>query len=263
MTVGRIDLRNVSVTFVSRSGQPYPAVANVNLMVDSGQFLCLLGPSGCGKSTLLNIIAGFEHPTRGEALMDGMPIKGPDTRRTMIFQNVQGALMPWLSAGENVGFGLRLRGMPKSERAETVSRYLRLVGLERHATKFPFELSGGMKQRVQIARALANDPEVLLMDEPFGSLDAHTRGVLQRELLGIWGEMHKTIIFVTHDVIESVLLADRVAVMAPGPNAHIVRLLDIDCPRPRLISDPAVGSLAHQIEELIQPTVGTVGEIAR
>ena len=250
-----IDIRDVSVTFASRSGLPYRALANVSLTVQAGQFLCLLGPSGCGKSTLLSVIAGFERPTSGEILMDGVPITRPDTRRAMIFQNVQGALMPWLSAVDNVAFGLRLRGMSKDERIEKAAKYLKLVGLERHASKFPFELSGGMKQRVQIARALANDPEVLLMDEPFGSLDAHTRGVLQRELLAIWSKMRTTIIFVTHDVIESVLLADRVAVMAPGPDAHIVKVLDVVCVRPRLISDPAVGQLAHEIEELIQPTI--------
>ena len=135
--MGRIDLRDISVTFASRSGQAYRALANVSLTVESGQFLCLLGPSGCGKSTLLNIIAGFERPSSGEALMDGSPIVGPDTRRAMIFQNVQGALMPWLSTIQNVAFGMRLRGIPEAERTETASRYLRLVGLERHATKFP------------------------------------------------------------------------------------------------------------------------------
>jgi NitT/TauT family transport system ATP-binding protein len=259
--VGTIDLRNVSVTFVGRTGQPYRAVEDVNLKIDDSRFLCLLGPSGCGKSTLLNIIAGFERPSSGEALMDGAPINGPSTRRAMIFQNVQGALLPWLSASENVAFGLRMRGVPKHERASKALRYLRLVGLEGHEAKFPFELSGGMKQRVQIARALANDPEVLLMDEPFGSLDAYTRGVLQRELLGIWAEMRKTIIFVTHDVIESVILADRVAVMGPGPGSRIISLVDIDCPRPRRISDPAIGGLARQIEDLIQPTVKSGGEV--
>jgi NitT/TauT family transport system ATP-binding protein len=250
-----IDVRNVGKTFIRRRGGEVMALENVDLTIEPSEFVCLLGPSGCGKSTLLNMIAGFEKPTRGEILVGGVPIRGPDTKRTMIFQDVQRSLFPWLTVRENVEFGLRMRGVSRLRRRVTASRYLELVGLQAQAEQMPFELSGGMKQRVQLARALANDPETLLMDEPFGSLDAQTRAVLQLELEAIWQETRKTIVFVTHDILESVRLADRIVVMSAGPNARVLRVITVDLARPRRLGTPEVGTLVQTIEALIQPVL--------
>jgi NitT/TauT family transport system ATP-binding protein len=253
--MGAIEIRNVGKTFLRRRGGEVVALENVSLAIRPSEFVCLLGPSGCGKSTLLNMIAGFEKPTRGEILVGGVPIRGPGTNRTVIFQDVQRSLFPWLTVRDNVEFGLRMRGVPTSERRAVSARHLELVGLQEQAEQMPFELSGGMKQRVQLARALANDPEILLMDEPFGSLDAQTRAMLQVELEAIWEGTRKTVVFVTHDIQEAIRLADRIVVMSAGPRARVLRVIPVDLPRPRSLAMPEVDALAQTIEALIQPVL--------
>ncbi len=206
------------------------ALDRVSLGIEEGTFISLLGPSGCGKSTLLNMIAGFIEKSGGRILIDGKDVDGPGGDRGMVFQEY--ALFPWLTAIENISFVQKLKGVGKSERMASAAHYLNMVGLSAHASKFPAELSGGMKQRVAIARALANAPSVLLMDEPFGALDAHTRETLQDELLAIWEADRKTVIFVTHSVSEAVFLSDRVVLMGANPG-HMREVFNIDLPRPR------------------------------
>jgi NitT/TauT family transport system ATP-binding protein len=198
--------------------------------VRKGEFICLIGASGCGKSTLLRLAAGFEIPTTGEALMWGMPIAGPGPSRGMVFQDY--GLFPWLTVRDNVGFGPRSRGRPKQEIKETTERFIELVGLQNFADLYPHQLSGGMKQRVAIARVLANDAELVLMDEPFGALDAMTRERLQDELVELWSRSGLTVLFVTHAIEEAIFLADRVVVMSPGPG-RIDSEYAIDLKRPR------------------------------
>jgi NitT/TauT family transport system ATP-binding protein len=201
-----------------------------DLDVADHEFVCLLGPSGCGKSTLLNIVAGFLAPSSGTVLVDGRPVTAPGADRGVVFQEY--VLFPWLTVAANVEFGLVLKGLPAAERRRTVVRYLDLVGLGAHAEKFPVQLSGGMKQRVAIARALANNPAIILMDEPFGALDAQTREVLQDELSRIQRVEHKTILFVTHSIREAVYLADRVVVITSAPG-RIKQVFPIKLPELR------------------------------
>lgn len=229
----------------------YIVVRDINLTVDEGEFVCLLGPSGCGKSTLLNIIAGFESATAGEVSLDGRHITGPGSERVVFFQDANAALFPWMTAEENVRFGLRMRRVNGGQQKELVDRYLDLVGLSEDRKKFPPQLSGGMRQRIQIARGLALDPRILLMDEPFGALDALTRRRMQDELLHIWESTRKTIVFVTHDIGESITLADRVAVMTRGPAATFRDIVSIHLPRPRDPVDPEFGHLFRSIEALL------------
>lgn len=206
------------------------AIKGFNLEVKRGEFVCLVGPSGCGKTTLLRIIAGLEEPTSGQMLLEGNPIEGAGSDRGMVFQEF--ALFPWRSVRRNVEFGLELKDVAKKKRHEISQRYIDLVGLRGFEDSHPYELSGGMKQRVGIARALANDPAILLMDEPFGALDAQTRNQMQKELLRIWEETGKTIVFVTHSVDEAVFLSDRIIVMSPRPGT-VADKFDIDLKRPR------------------------------
>lgn len=206
------------------------ALNNVNLEIKKGEFLALVGPSGCGKSTFLDIVAGLTKPTSGTVYIDGKPIGGTALDRGIVFQGY--ALFPWRTALENVEFPLEVKGIPKSERENIARKNLSLVGLSGFEGRHPHELSGGMKQRVAIARALAYNPDILLMDEPFGALDAQTRDILQVELLKIWGETHKTILFVTHSIDEAVFLAERVAIMTARPGV-IKNIVDIDLPRQR------------------------------
>jgi len=212
--------------------------------VAKGEFVCLIGASGCGKSTLLRILAGFEQPTRGDALMWGMPIAGPAPARGMVFQDY--GLFPWLNVRRNIGFGPASRGRPAAEVRETVERFIALVGLQRFAEAFPHQLSGGMKQRVAIARVLANDAELVLMDEPFGALDAMTRERLQDELLEIWRRTGLTVVFVTHSIEEAIFLADRVVVMSPGPG-RIDSEMRIELPRPRDVSAPEFNDIRREL----------------
>ena len=210
----RVRIEGVHKAF-TLDGRSTPALVDINLEVQAGELLCLLGPSGCGKSTLLNIVAGFLPPTRGRVLVDATPITGPGPERGVVFQEY--VVFPWLTVAQNVEFGPRLAGMDAARCREIAARYLDMVGLREHSTKFPVQLSGGMKQRVAIARALANNPSIVLMDEPFGALDAQTREVMQEELSRIQRVEHKTTVFVTHSIREAVYLADRLVVMTSAP----------------------------------------------
>lgn len=206
------------------------ALEDFNLEVQEGEFVCLLGPSGCGKTTVLRIVAGLENKTSGTVMIHGKEVGSFRPRVGMVFQEF--ALFPWRSAKKNVEFGLEVKGVPESERTAISTKYLDLVGLRGFEVAYPKELSGGMKQRVAIARALANEPEVLLMDEPFGSLDAQTRNLMQRELLRIWSTARKTVLFVTHSVDEAVYLADRIVIMTARPG-KVREIIDVPLERPR------------------------------
>jgi NitT/TauT family transport system ATP-binding protein len=248
MDAGVVEIRGVSKRFDTRRAQTL-ALDGINLCVREGEFLCIVGPSGCGKSTLLNVVAGFDAPDEGHVLAAGKPINGPGPDRIVVFQET--ALFPWLNVRSNVEFGLRLAGIGRKERRQRADHYLELVGLTKYAKSFVHELSGGMKQRVQIARSLAVDPRILLMDEPFAALDAQTRDVLQEELQSIWQRTGKTILFVTHNVREAVLLADRVVVMTPSPG-RIKRELAINLEHPRSPDSHAVVDIAAAIREELQ-----------
>jgi NitT/TauT family transport system ATP-binding protein len=228
-TVPILELKGLSKQF-EFNGDRIDALCDANLRVNKGEFVCLIGASGCGKSTLLRIVAGFEKATRGSALMWDRPIEGPAPDRGMVFQDY--GLFPWLSVRGNIAFGPTSRGRPRAEVKDTVDRFVELVGLQRFADAYPHQLSGGMKQRVAIARVLANDAEIVLMDEPFGALDAMTRERLQDELLDIWQRTGLTVLFVTHSIEEAIFLADRVVVMSPGPG-RIDSQMQITLPRPR------------------------------
>jgi len=219
---------------------------DVDLDVREGELVCLVGPSGCGKSTLLNIVGGFFAPSGGEVRIDGEPVRGPDPRRIFVFQ--ERGVFPWLTVEGNIAFGLSK--LPREERARIVAHYVELVGLEGFARAFPEELSGGMKQRVEVARALAVKPDVLYLDEPFGALDSITRLQMRSELLRILQAEKKTMLFVTHDIEESVQLADRVVVMSTRP-ATVQRIVDIDLPHPRDLSSPRYLALRDSIFEAI------------
>jgi NitT/TauT family transport system ATP-binding protein len=229
----------------------YLALDGIQLDVSQGEFVCLLGPSGCGKSTLLNILAGFERATAGSVDFEGAPVRGAGRDRVMFFQDAGAALLPWLSVEENVRFALRVRSVPKAEWPAIIDKYLAMVGLEEHRRKFPAQLSGGMRQRLQIARALAVEPKVLLMDEPFGALDALTRRRMHGFLLDIWQRTRTTIVFVTHDIAEAVTLADRICIMSLGPGSRISEVIDVKLPRPRDIADPAAAKIFRKVEELL------------
>lgn len=229
-----IEIKGVSKVFRMQD-QTIHALSEANLSIDKGEFVCLIGASGCGKSTLLRIMAGFEQPSSGDALMWGRPIAGPDPTRGMVFQDY--ALVPWLSVRDNIGFGPGARGLSSGEIKQITDKFIDLVGLAKFANAYPHQLSGGMKQRVAIARVLANDAELVLMDEPFGALDAMTRERLQDELLDIWQRTKLTVVFVTHSVEEAIVLANRVVVMTPGPG-RIESDNALGLPRPRDVSSP-------------------------
>ncbi|HEV2505186.1 MAG TPA: ABC transporter ATP-binding protein [Mesorhizobium sp.] len=223
-------------------------LADLSVTVAKGEFFVLVGPSGSGKSTLLKIVAGTERQTEGRVLANGQPISGPDRRRGMVFQSIEEPLFQWLNVAENVGFGPSVAGKPGVECRAIAQHHVDLVGLRGHEQKFPHELSGGMKQRVQIARTLAAEPELILFDEPFAALDALTRRVLQKELTRIWRETGCTMVYVTHDIREAVLLGQRVAVMSRGPRANITRIYDIDLPYPRDDLDSRFADAVKAIE---------------
>jgi NitT/TauT family transport system ATP-binding protein len=203
------------------------------LEIQEGEFHILLEPSGCGKTTLLNVIVGFLRNTGGEVTVYGKKNGKPGKDRGMVFQNADSAIFPWLTVEQNVEFGLRMNGVKRAERRAIASRYIQLVGLTGHEGKFPHELSGGMKQRTQIARLLANDSSILVMDEPFGALDAHTRRIMQGELVRTWKEMKNTVIFVTHDIQEAIILGQFIHIMSKAPNATIYKTYTVDLPYPR------------------------------
>ena len=241
----KLRVEHITMTF-ERDGQSTPVLDDINLEVTEGEFLCLLGPSGCGKSTLLNTLAGFLPPTRGEIRIDGEVVRGPDPRRIFVFQ--ERGVFPWLTVEGNIAFGLFKLAHP--ERTARIAHYVKMVGLEGFEKTYPQELSGGMKQRLEVARALAVNPDMLFLDEPFGALDSITRLTMRTELLRIWEAERKTIIFVTHDIDEAVQLADRVAVLSARP-ARIQQILNIDIPHPRDINSPRYLELRTGIFEQI------------
>ena len=221
-----VELAGVAKVYRSLQGGDYTAVRDFSLGIRPGEFFCLLGTSGCGKTTVLNMVAGFEAVSAGTISIAGRPVAGPAADRGVVFQG-DDSLYGWLSALGNVEFGLRMRGMAAAERREKAHRYLELVGLTGQDHKHPHELSGGMKQRIQIARVLANEPQMLLMDEPFAALDAHTRADMQHELKRICSTTEKTVLFITHDIDEAIILADRIGVMNAGPASKLKGIIDV------------------------------------
>jgi NitT/TauT family transport system ATP-binding protein len=229
---------------VGKTFGDFTALAGADLRINEGEFVCLIGASGCGKSTLLRIVAGFEQASVGHVIAGGREVSGPGPERGMVFQDY--GLFPWLSVRDNIGFGPAARGLSKAVIRETVDRFIEMVGLAKFAHSYPHQLSGGMKQRVAIARVLANDARVVLMDEPFGALDAMTRERLQDELLEIWARTKLTVIFVTHAIEEAILLADRVVAMSPNPG-RIVSDTHISLNRPRDVSSPSFNELRRTL----------------
>lgn len=245
----RLALKGVDIEFGA-----FRAVSGADLDVAPGEFLCLLGPSGCGKSTLLSALAGFVTPASGSVEVDGAEPSAAGVSRGVVFQSTE-VLFEWLTVRQNIAFGPRMRNLPKSRQRELVDEHLQLVGLKHAADKLPSQLSGGMRQRVQIARVLANEPRVVLMDEPFGALDAQTREVMQTELDRIWRARGCTVVFVTHDMDEAIVLSDRVAVMTAGPAAKIKSIYDIDLPRPRDVTSAEAVALRRQLHADISAEV--------
>jgi NitT/TauT family transport system ATP-binding protein len=239
---------DVTKVFEQEGGDSVQALDGVSFTVADGEFVCIVGPSGCGKTTLFRIIAGLEAASDGEVRLDGERVTGPAMDRGMVFQEY--GLFPWRTVLENVAFGLEQQDMGSEKRRERARAMVELVGLDGFADAYPNELSGGMKQRVGIARALAVDPALLLMDEPFGSVDAQTRAMLHDELLDVWAETGKTVLFVTHDVEEAVKLADRVVVLSAGPGS-VSEVVDVGLDRPRSRTDPGFGEYQERLLELI------------
>jgi NitT/TauT family transport system ATP-binding protein len=247
-----LELRNLQKTYFDPyAGSHVTAVHDVSLEVQQGDFVSVVGPSGCGKTTILNMVAGFIPHSGGEILLNGKAVSGPGPERGVVFQSF--ALFPWKTVLDNVGFGPKMRGVPKAERDKIAREYLALAGLSQAANRYPNELSGGMQQRVGVVRALANNPEVLLMDEPFASVDAQTRMTLQEELTRIWQARKPTVIFVTHDVAEAVFLANRVVVLSKG---RVLDQVEVKLPRPRvwddLIEDETFKRLSAQVLQMVR-----------
>ncbi|TNC90684.1 MAG: ABC transporter [Thalassolituus sp.] len=249
-----LEVRDLHKVFPSRNG-PVTALKNINLNIHKREFVCVIGPSGCGKSTLIRILAGLEQPSSGQVLLNGEPVTKPGPERGMVFQGY--TLFPWLSVKENIMFGLRESGYDKSAAEQEARQWIDLIGLARFENSYPNQLSGGMKQRVAIARALANRPKVLLMDEPFGALDAQTRAKMQEYLLEIWKNIDITVFFITHDLDEAVYLADRILVLKANPG-EIQELVEVPVPQPRspdqFLSPEFLATKQH-IEHLIHPPV--------
>jgi NitT/TauT family transport system ATP-binding protein len=249
-----VAFRGVQKIYRSLHGTDYPAVDGFDVDIEAGEFFCLLGPSGCGKTTVLKLLAGFESPTAGSIRMSGETVTGPSRDRGVVFQG-DDSLYGWLTAVENVEFGPRMRGLTKSERRERARHYLQLVGLTGQERKYPAELSGGMKQRIQIARALVNEPAMLLMDEPFAALDAQTRALMQLELANIWRTTRTTVLFITHDIDEAVTLGTRIGVMRAGPRSHVKGVIDVDLDGARSRTDDAFLGYYKQVYEMIRDEV--------
>ncbi len=253
MTIIQAD--QLTKVFSGPSGQPIAALGPLELAVRAGEFACIVGPSGCGKSTFLRLVAGLDAPSGG-TLRLAPPAEAERPFNSMVFQG--DSTFPWMTVHGNVEYGLRVRGVPVARREQVVGEMLRIVGLTRFAEAYPYQLSGGMRQRVALARALANDPEVLLMDEPFGALDEQTRVLLQEELLRIWDQTDKTVLFVTHSIDEALVLADRVLVMSAAPG-QIIAEFDVPFPRPRQVFElkrnPVFGELAFAIWERLRDEV--------
>jgi len=249
-----VSIANVGKAFPKEDGTATQALEGVNLEIRDEEFVCLVGPSGCGKTTLLRIIAGLETPTTGSVTVDGRTVTGPDPKRGMVFQEY--SLFPWLKVVDNVAFGQKMKGVGKEERQKTADRYIEMVGLSQFRDAYPYELSGGMRQRVAIARALANDPDVLLMDEPFGALDAQTRNHMQKELLSLWEQTQKTIVFVTHSVDEAVYLSDRIVVLSPRPGS-VREVITIPWSRPRDRTSAEFAEVRRRVLRMIDESEST------
>jgi NitT/TauT family transport system ATP-binding protein len=247
-------LSRVSFRYETRVPVNRDVLTGLDLSIREGEFMCLLGPSGCGKTTVLNLLAGFERLSEGQIAIGGQPLRGPGAERCVVFQG-DASLFHWLTARENVEFGLKVVGTAKPEREQRAREYLELVGLTGQEGKYPAELSGGMKQRVNLARALAGPARILLMDEPFGQLDAQTRTLLQDELVEIWRKTGRTIFFVTHDIAEAVTLADRIVVMRRGPGSSVKEIVECGLARPRDRGSPDFGRLYNRIGRSIAEEV--------
>ena len=235
----------VSKVHISTKGEPLLALHEVNFAVERNEFFSIVGPSGCGKTTLLNLLAGFEQPTRGELRVDDKVISAPGWERAVVFQEY--ALFPWYTVSQNIRYGMQRKRVPEAEQQKLLQHYIALVGLKGFESRYPRELSGGMRQRVSIARALAVNPSILLMDEPFASLDVQTREYMQDELLKIWERERKTVIFVTHSIDEAIKLSDRIAIMAPRPG-RVEEIKVVEFARPRDPTNPAVVQLAAEVK---------------
>ena len=249
-----VSFHDVHKTYRSLQGVDYPAIEHFSIDIEVGEFFCLLGPSGCGKTTILKMLAGFEAPTAGRILMDGREVTGASRDRGVVFQG-DDSLYGWLTAVENVEFGLRMRHVHKAERRERAMRYLELVGLRGQEQKYPAELSGGMKQRIQIARVLANEPKMLLMDEPFAALDAQTRSLMQIELANIWRATPTTVLFITHDIDEAVTLGKRIGVMRAGPRSQVKGVVEVSLNGARSRTDDAFLRYYKEVYEMIRGEV--------
>ncbi len=247
----KLEAKNI-VKYFSHDSHKLEALGGINLKVEAGDFVCLVGPSGCGKSTFLRIIAGLEKPDEGQIMFDGHPVSETSPERIMVFQ--EGALFPWLKVQDNVEFGLKMAGIPKEERAKISNRYLDMMQLTKFANSYTYQLSTGMKQRVAIARALVMDPDVLLMDEPFASLDAQTRDLLLVEMQLIWEKTKKTILFVTHNVAEATVLGTKIAVFSNRPSI-IKKEFENNFPRPRVTEDESLLKLQQDILAELRPEV--------
>jgi NitT/TauT family transport system ATP-binding protein len=249
-----VSFHNVEKTYRSLQGVEYGAVEHFSVEIEAGEFFCLLGPSGCGKTTVLKMLAGFEAPTAGHILMDGRPVNGASRDRGVVFQG-DDSLYGWLTAVENVEFGLRMRHVGRAPRRERAMHYLGLVGLKGQEKKYPAELSGGMKQRIQIARVLANEPKMLLMDEPFAALDAQTRSLMQEELANIWQTTRTTVLFITHDIDEAVTLGKRIGVMRAGPRSQVKGVVEVALNGARSRTDDVFLQYYKQVYEMIRDEV--------
>ena len=259
---GRIAIDDLRVR-LGQGAQAFDAVQDITLHVEPGEFVCLLGPSGCGKSTLLGALAGHLTPASGVIHVDGEPVRGPHPDRGLVFQHH--TLFPWKKVLDNVAFGLKMQGVGRRERHARAHEMLRLVGLDDFAGFYPSQLSGGMQQRAEIARVLINHPRVMLMDEPFGALDAQTRLMMQRQLLDAWARVRTTIVFITHDIDEALFLGDRVLVMGPRPG-RIVAEFALDFPRPRdpsLVTSPEFTALKRRCLQLLHPHAGASEPLER
>jgi len=247
--MAQVSVKDVSKVHVSIKGEPVLALHEVSFQVENNEFFSIVGPSGCGKTTLLNLLAGFERPTRGELRVGGELITEPGWERAVVFQEY--ALFPWYTVAQNIAYGLKRKKLPEAEQRRLVDHYVGLVGLRGFEKRYPRELSGGMRQRVSIARALAVDPAILLMDEPFASLDILTREYMQDELLKIWQRERKTVIFVTHSIDEAIKLSDRVAIMTPRPG-RVEEIKLVESPRPRDPTNPAMVRLAADVKQWLR-----------
>ena len=257
--MAQVSVVNVSKVHVPQRGAPLLALHEVDFEVERNEFFSIVGPSGCGKTTLLNLLAGFEQPTRGELRVDGALITEPGWERSVVFQEY--ALFPWYTVSDNIRYGLKRKRVPDAEQNRLIEHYIALVGLRGFEGRYPRELSGGMRQRVSIARALAVNPSILLMDEPFASLDVQTREYMQDELLKIWQREPKTVIFVTHSIDEAIKLSDRIAIMAPRPG-RVEEIKVVEFERPRDPTNAAMVRLAAEVKAWMRQQAFNVPDAA-